>query len=253
LRKILRLIKECYMLTTNLIDYHDGDTVLEGYCAYTNNDATKKPVVIVVHDWSGKNQLACHKADELAKLGYIGFALDMYGKGKTGKTNDEKSALMSPLLDDRNKLLKRILAAYETAKKLEFANPNMIGVIGFCFGGLCALDLARSGADIKGAVSFHGLLNAPAEQTKAAIKAKVLALHGYADPMVTPDDVYRFAEEMTTANVDWQIMMYGHTMHAFTNPQANDPAFGTLYNKTADTRSWLAMQDFFAEVFTGTA
>ena len=236
------------MLNKQSIEYHDGDIILEGYCAYNSTADDKKPAILVAHDWSGKNEFACHKAEKLAELGFVGFALDMFGKGKTGKTKEEKTALIQPLIQDRAKLKKRILAALETVNKIEVVDTARIGAIGFCFGGLCVLDLARSGADVKGVVSFHGLLNAPENLPHHKMIAKVLALHGYDDPMVTPEQVMRFGDEMTHAKVDWQLTMYGNTMHAFTNPQANDPGFGTVYDKQADARSWIAMKEFFKEV-----
>lgn len=236
-------------MKTLTIDYRDDDVSLKGFCAYPETLNQAIPAVLVVHDWSGRNEFACEKAKKLAELGYIGFALDMYGDAEIGETNDEKSQLMQPLIHDRVALQKRILAAFETVKKLERVDTSRIAVIGFCFGGLCALDLARSGADIKGAVSFHGLLNAPEHVTNHPIKAKILALHGYADPMVTPDHVTHFANEMTRANVDWRIDMFGHVMHGFTNPKANDPSFGAVYHKTADSRAWLAMRSFLEEIF----
>lgn len=237
------------MLKTEKIDYQDGNTLLEGYAAWQSQYGEKRPAVLVVHDWSGKNKFACDKAEKLAELGYLGFAVDMYGKGKVGQTKEEKSALMQPLVQDRQLLQQRILAAFEAIKKIAIVDTQKIGAIGFCFGGLCALDLARSGADVKGVVSFHGLLNAPENVTAKTIKAKILALHGFDDPMVTPDAVMRFGEEMTAAKADWELDMYGNTLHAFTNPEANDRDFGTVYNKQADTRSWIAMREFFIEVF----
>lgn len=236
------------MTNSQLIEYRDGDTLLEGYLAKGKPSSSKKPAVIVVHDWSGKNDFACRKADALAELGYIGFALDMYGKGIIGNTKEEKSALIQPLMQDRYQLQQRILAAFNTVKKIPDVDPHKIAAIGFCFGGLCVLDLARSGADIAGVVSFHGLLGAPDNLPAPHIKSKVLVLHGYDDPMATPDQVIAFCNDMTTAKADWQLYMYGNTMHAFTNPQANDPAFGTVYNSTADSRSWQAMVDFFKEI-----
>lgn len=237
------------MLKTQTINYRDGETQLEGYLAYNDEIADKRPAVLVAPDWSGKNAFACRKADKLAELGYLGFVLDMYGGGKTGNTKEEKSALIKPFIQDRLKLQKRILAAYETVKNFELVDRNLIGAIGFCFGGLCVLDLARSGADVTAVVSFHGLLNAPENISKKSIKAKILVLHGFNDPMVTPDQVIAFGEEMTHANVDWEINIYSNAMHGFTNPEANDPGFGTVYNKNVDSRSWLAMQAFFYETF----
>ncbi len=237
------------MLKTQKIEYRDGDVLLEGYYAFDDAGKEKKPAILICHDWSGKNEFACKKADKLAELGYVGFALDMFGKGKTGNTKEEKSALIQPFMKNRQKVQKRMLAAFDAVKKLEPVASSQIGAIGFCFGGLCVLDLARSGADVKGVVSFHGLLIAPENAEKHPIKAKILALHGFDDPMVTPDHVMAFGQEMTHAKANWQLDIYGNAMHAFTNPQANDPGFGTVYNKNADMRSWIAMKEFFKEVF----
>lgn len=233
---------------SKLIEYKDDDTLLEGYLALPEKLAGKRPAVIVVHDWSGKNEFACNKADKLAELGYIGFALDMYGKGKLGQTNEEKTALMNPLASDRAALQQRILAAVETVTNMPEVDASKIAAIGFCFGGLCVLDLARTGADIRGVVSFHGLLGAADNIPSPKIKAKVLVLHGYDDPMCKPEAVIEFATEMSNAKADWQINMYGNTLHAFTNPLANDPDFGTVYDKNADMRSWVAMTEFFKEI-----
>jgi dienelactone hydrolase len=237
------------VLKTQNVAYRDNDIVLEGFCAFDNNIQGKRPAVLVLPDWSGRNTFACEKAEKLAALGYVGFAVDMYGKGKIGHTKEEKIALMQPLMQDRMALQRRLLAAFQTIKNLEPVDSARLGAIGFCFGGLCALDLARSGVEVKGVVSFHGLLDAPEIKTASTIKAKVLALHGFDDPMVTPDKIVEFGHEMTHAKVDWQLDIYGNTMHAFTNPEANDPGFGTVYNKHADARSWMAMKAFFEEIF----
>lgn len=237
------------MLKKQTISYHDQDQTLEAYCVFEENNPNQRPVILVAHDWSGKNNFACEKANQLAELGYVGFAIDMYGNGKQGETNEEKSKLIQPFMEDRHLLQKRILAALDAAKNIPEVNTAKIGAIGFCFGGLCVLDLARSGADIAGVVSFHGLLNAPEKLPRHLIKAKILALHGYADPMVPPDLLLKFAAEMTAAEADWQIHAYGNTLHAFTNPKADDLDFGTVYNAKADRRSWMAMKNFFDEIF----
>lgn len=236
------------MLENKKIEYKDKEVLLEGYYAIDKNKSGKRPAVLVVHDWSGRNEFADKKAEKLAELGYVGFALDVFGKGKLGTTNEEKSALITPFVQDRKLLSQRLLTAFELIKTLDNVDVNHIGAIGFCFGGLCVLDLARSGADIKGIVSFHGLLNKPSFPSQK-IKAKILALHGHDDPMVPPDQVLAFETEMTEAKVDWQLHVYGNTMHAFTNPKAHDPGFGTVYNALAEQRSWRLMQDFFAEIF----
>lgn len=237
------------MLETKKITYEDGNILLEGYYAVDKSKPGKKPAVIVAHDWSGRNEFANKKAEELAELGYVGFALDMYGIGKLGKTTEEKMALMKPLADDRAALRERIVAAFEALKTLPDVDTTNIGAIGFCFGGLCVLDLARSGADVKGVVSFHGLLNHPPHLENKPIKAKVLVQHGHDDPLVRPEQVLEFETEMTTANVDWQVHVFSNTMHGFTNPLANDPAFGIVYSPIVAQRSWVAMQNFFSEIF----
>lgn len=237
-------------MTSQLIEYTAGDTLLEGYCAYPARVDSDRPAVLVAHDWTGRNDFAKKKADALAELGYIAFALDMFGKDVLGETKEEKLALIQPLLDDRPLLASRMLAALDTVKNLDNVDQKRIGAIGFCFGGLCVLDLARTGANISGVVSFHGLLGAPETQGAHMICAKVLVLHGYADPMAPPDQVLQFANEMDSKHANWQIDMYGNVLHAFTNPQANDPGFGTVYNEQANTRSWVAMREFFKEVFS---
>jgi len=237
------------MIKRQEITYSHEGMQFQGYYAFDDTLIGKRPAVMVAHDWSGKNPLACHKADKLAELGYVGFALDMFGEGKTGTTKEEKMVLIEPLMKDRSLLQKRIGAAFEAVKNLETVDTHRIGAIGFCFGGLCVLDLARSGAAVSGVVSFHGLLNSQGHALKNQIKAKILALHGFDDPMVKPDQVIAFGEEMTRAKADWELNMYGNTMHGFTNPEANDPSFGTVYNKQSDMRSWIAMENFFSEVF----
>lgn len=235
-------------MRTQKITYYDEDTLLEGYLAY-NGDITKpRPGVLIAHDWSGRNDFACDKADKLAQLGYAGFALDMFGKGILGTTVEEKSALITPFIEDRSLLQRRILAAYNALKKIDVVDTSRIGAMGFCFGGMCVLDLARIGTDLRGVVSFHGLFNAP-NNTKDNIKAKILALHGYDDPMAHHEQVAAFEKEMSDAKADWQLHIYGNTKHAFTNPKAHDEKLGTVYNAVAEKRSWIAMQNFFKEIF----
>ncbi|MFC3909085.1 dienelactone hydrolase family protein [Legionella dresdenensis] len=238
------------MHTANYTYRHDNQE-LHGFLAYEPGHGKPKPAVLVAHDWSGRNDFACQKAEMLARLGYVGFAIDMYGNGRTGNTTEEKMALMNPLGSDRALLRARILAAFDAVTAMPEVDKNRIAAIGFCFGGLCVLDLARSGADVKGVVSFHGLLAKPDNLPSRTIKSKVLVLHGYDDPMVKPEQVNQFCQEMTEANVDWQVHQYGHTQHAFTNPQAHDSQLGTIYNATAEHRSMQAMRNFLEEIFAG--
>lgn len=238
------------MIKTKKIEYRDNkDAIYKGVYAYDDSHTNKRPVVLVAHDWSGCNGFAEDKARMLAELGYIGFAIDMFGQGKIGTTNNEKMALIKPLMEDRTLLSERIVNAVEFAKTLDFVDENKVGAIGFCFGGLCVLDLARSGLDIQGVVSFHGLLGAPQDKKASLISAKILALHGQDDPMVPPEQVLAFENEMIAAKADWQLHIYGNTKHAFTNPVAHDEELGTVYNSLAEKRSMQAMRNFFTEIF----
>lgn len=240
------------MIKQKKIVYYSPDNVpLEGMLVYPDDYLSKKyPVIMVIHDWTGRDSIATEKAEKIAQLGYVAFAIDMYGHGICGKNNAEKSALMAPLVDNRTLLYQRLQAALTAIRNLPFAvDQQKIGVIGFCFGGLCALDFARNSTEISGIVSFHGLLHAPNIQKLQNIQAKILVLHGYNDPMVTPEQMLSFSTEMTQAKADWQIYLYGNTMHAFTNPTANNPDFGTVYQAVSAQRAWLAMRNFFEEIF----
>lgn len=235
------------MHTSNYI-YHHGEQELYGFLAYDDSTDKPRPAVLVAHDWTGRNDFACEKAQMLAEMGYVGFALDMYGHGRIGESTHEKMALMQPLVSDRQLLRDRMRAAYDALVTMSEVDINRIAVIGFCFGGLCALDLARSGVELKGVVSFHGLLDKPKELANQTIHPKILALHGYDDPLVKLEQVNEFCQEMTDAKVDWQVHMYGHTQHAFSNPQAHDTQLGTVYNARAERRALQAMTNFLHEV-----
>lgn len=236
-------------IQSNTIAYLDGDAVLEGFFAYDDALTGQRPVVLIHHAWAGRDEFVAEKAKQLAALGYLAFATDMYGKGILGINPEQNSLLMQPFMQDRGKLQKRLLAGLATVKLMPWADNDRVAAIGFCFGGLCALDLARTGVDIRGVVSFHGLLVAPDNIPAPEIKAKVLVLHGHDDPMVPPDHVLALQNELSLAGADWQVHSYGRTMHAFTNPLANNPDFGTVYQPIANQRSWLAMQNFLTEVF----
>lgn len=235
-------------MKTDQIVYHDGDTPCHGYLAY-DEQAGPRPVVLVSHAWAGQGDFEREKAHRLVELGYTAFALDNYGHGKCGNNAEDNSALMGPHMEDRFGLQKRLLAGLEAARGLEPADGSRVGAIGYCFGGLCALDLARSGADVRGVVSFHGLF-APSGLPPEPIRAKVLALHGHDDPMVPPDKVLALQTELTEAGADWQVHAYGGTVHAFTNPAARAPEAGTAYRAAADRRSWQSMTAFLAEALS---
>ncbi|MEM8981699.1 MAG: dienelactone hydrolase family protein [Pseudomonadota bacterium] len=236
-------------METSNVSYHLDDVEFAGTVARDPAWQEPRPVVLVGHAWAGRSAFEDQRAVAIAELGYVGFALDVYGKGKLGNSVEENSALMQPLLDDRELLQKRLHASLNTARELEFVDARRAAMIGYCFGGLCALDLARTGADISGVVSLHGLFAAPDNHADTTINARVLALHGWDDPMAKPDTVLALADEMSRKSADWQLHAYGNAMHAFTNPDANDPNFGTVYDAHADRRSWQAVANFLAEGF----
>ncbi len=238
-------------MITELIEYHDGGTVLEGYAAYEAS-ATQKPLVLVGHDWAGRREFACKAAERVAGLGYVGFAIDMYGKGVFGADGDveRNSSLMGPFAADRALLRRRIRAALVAGRNIPQVKATHAAAMGYCFGGMCVLELARSGADLRGVVSIHGIFS-PGDVPNEKIRAKVLCLHGHDDPMVPPEQVLAFQQEMSAASVDWQVHSYGGTMHAFTNPAANNPGFGTVHNPTAERRAYQALENFLAEIFAG--
>ena len=235
-------------IQTRLIEYDCDGTLLEGYLAW-DDSAGFAPAVAVSHTWAGRGAFEESKALALAEQGYVGFAIDMYGKGVLGTTVEQNTALMTPRVEDRALLQRRIARAIDVLKEQPEVDASRVAAMGFCFGGLCVLDLARSGADVKGVVSFHGLFNPPGEGAPGPITAKVLCLHGYDDPIAQPDSLLALATELTEAGADWQVHAYGHTLHAFTNPDAADPGMGTVYNADADRRSWQALNNFLEEIF----
>jgi len=237
-------------LHTETVEYKDGDAVLKGYLAYDDAAKGKQPGVLVAPEWWGLNDYAKHRADMLAQLGYIAFAVDMYGDGFNTTSPEEAGKRSSQFKNDRPAGRKRIQTALDTLRKRPQVDPGKIAAIGYCFGGTCALELARSGADIAGVVSFHGSLNTPHPADAKNIKGKVLVCHGANDTFVSAEEVAAFQKEMRDANVDWQMNIYSGAMHSFTNPDADKfgiPGIG--YNERADKRSWEAMKQFLAETF----
>lgn len=230
-------------VTTQIIDYEQGGQTYEGFLAMPSG--APKAVILVAHAWGGQSGFEQDKAKLMAEWGYAGFAIDVYGKGKRGETTEECEALMTPLATNREELQSRLAFAIDVAKKE--TGIDKAAAIGFCFGGMNVLDMARKNMAVTGVVSFHGLFGAPGN-TDDKIGPKVLALHGWEDPMATPDDVMDFSREMTAAKADWQLHAYGATLHAFSNPEANNPDFGIMYDAGADRRSFAACKDFLNEV-----
>lgn len=236
-------------IETRTVEYEHDGTILEGLFAWDTVVSGARPGVLVSHAWAGRGDFENDKAKQLAGLGYSALALDLYGKGVRGSGPEENAGLMQPFLDNRQMLQQRLLVALTTLRAQPEVDAGRTAAIGFCFGGLCVLDIARTGEDIAGVVSFHGLFGAPGNTEGNRIRAKVLALHGWDDPMATPEQAIGLASELTSMGADWQLHAYGNTLHAFTNPEAKDREFGTVYDSNADRRSWLAMQDFLGELF----
>lgn len=246
-------IKNLYwkiVMKESTINYQAGDMQSEGFLVYDENIKSPCAAVIVAHAWRGQDDFARNKARELAKLGYIAFAADMFGHKKNAANDEESAELIKPLYLDRKLLQTRIIAAFETLSRQPNVDKSHIGAIGFCFGGLTVIELLRSGTPVKAVVSFHGVLGSSGAKTVPIaknIKGSILILHGYEDPLVSQTDVSNMQKELNDSGIDWQMDTYGKTSHAFMNPMAQDKAKGLIYNEKVSKRAWLAMKNFFDE------
>jgi len=237
-------------VVTQVVEYQHGDAVLEGYLAYDNAKAGPRPGVLVVHEWTGVGAYVKQRVEQLAGLGYVAFAADIYGKGVRPVKPEDCANEMGRYKNDRALLRARAKAALDRLAADEHVDKAKLAVIGYCFGGLTALEVARSGADIRAAVSFHGALDAPRRDEGANIKAKVLVCHGADDRFIPDADIAAFQKEMRDGKVDWQMISFGGTVHSFTNPDAGaDPSRGVAYHADSDRRSWAAMLGLFEDVF----
>lgn len=238
-------------IVTRTVEYKQGDTVLEGFLAYDGAGPARKPGVLVVHDWLGVSADTRKRAEQLAKMGYVAFAADIYGKGVRPASGKEAGPLAGKFKADRQLLRARVVAGFDELARQPNVDPNRIAAIGYCFGGTTVIELARAGASTVAVVSFHGGLDSPTPADGKNIKGKVLALHGADDPFVSAADLAAFEQEMRSNGVDWQLVKYGGAVHSFTIVGAgNDNSKGAAYNASADRRSWKAMEDLFAEVLT---
>ncbi len=236
-------------IQSKTIEYQQGDATLEGVLVWDDAVSGPRPGVLVVHQWLGLTGYEKHRAEQLAQLGYVAFCADIYGKGVRPKDTGEAGAQAGKYKSDRALLRARVNAGLDVLAKSELVDPKRIAAIGYCFGGTTVLELARSGANIAGVVSFHGGLDSPAPADGKNIKCKVLVQAGADDPFQKPEDLTAFESEMRDAKVDWEITFYGGAVHSFTQP---DPGFvnpGAHYNEKADKRSWAAMKHFFTEIF----
>ena len=236
-------------IKTRLLEYDDGQTTFEGMLAWDDAFDGPRPGLLVAHTIRGRTPFEEGKARDLAELGYTAFALDVYGKSALGGDDASNRGHMAALKADRLALQRRMLLSLQIMKSQPEVDDSRVAALGFCFGGLSVLDLARTGEDLAGVISFHGLFEAPGNTAANKIRARVLALHGWDDPLAPPDRVNALADEMTAMGADWQLHAYGNTVHAFTNPAANDSEGGTVFNAAADRRSWIAMRNFLHELF----
>jgi dienelactone hydrolase len=236
-------------IETRLVEYRDGDRVFEGVLARDDALEGPRPGVIVAHTIRGRSGFEEGKARTLAEMGYAGFAIDVYGKDAIGSEFDDCRRMMEELRADRPTLQRRLLLAVEALRGQPEVDASRVAAIGYCFGGLCVLDIARTGEPLEGVVSFHGLFEPPGNTGGNRIRARILALHGWDDPLATPDEAVALGAELTAMGAEWQLHCYGNVRHAFTNPAADASSGVTVYNAAADRRSWAAATYFLSELF----
>jgi len=234
---------------------HDGPGgPFESMLAFDDAADGPRPGILLIPNVLGQKEWDNQKAEALAALGYVALATDIYGQGKRSTAESENPAqYMQALNADRGLLRDRLHASLATLKAQDEVEAARTAAIGFCFGGKCVIDMVRSGADILGAVSFHGLFDAPDYPIVTPVKARLLICHGWDDPIAQPDAAVGVAKELSDAGVDWQMHAYGHAGHGFTHKGTGPARPGFGYDEKADRRSWQAMQNFFAEIFDGRA
>jgi dienelactone hydrolase len=236
-------------MQTEVHEYDGGGMQSRGYLALPNGTG-RGPGILVVHEAPGLDAHVKRRAEMLAGLGYVALAADLYGGGVVGEGPEQAFKLMGPLRDSPDLLRRRMRASFDALSSVTRVDHKRLAAIGYCFGGMSVLELARSSAPAAGVVSFHGLLRTQRPAIPGEVKAKILVCTGSADPIVPAEQVVEFQTEMIKAETDWQVITYGGAKHAFTNTAADGipmPGFG--YSPSADARSWLAMQSFFTEIF----
>ncbi len=237
-------------LKTEAVDYRDGEATLRGYMVWDDAVQGKRPGVIVVHEWWGLNDYARRRADMLAKLGYVAFAVDMYGKNRVTEHGKQAGEWKRQITANVAQWRKRALLGLEILRRHELVDPARTAAIGYCFGGATVMQMAYTGAPLKGVVSFHGSLPVAAVDQIPDLKAKILVAHGNADSFVPAARITHFKDALEKAGADWEMVVYGGAKHGFTNPGADRYGItGLAYNETADRRSWHRMQVFLDEIF----
>ena len=235
-------------MSGRIVNYYDDSIECEGYLSLPESSKSV-PLVLVAHTWKGRSEFEDQKVISINSLGYAAMSIDIFGGGVNGSSVEENQALIEPFVKDRQIFRQRLISAVEFGKTIEGVDASKIALIGFCFGGLASIELVRSGYELSGCVSFHGLLN-QSDEPFQKVNTKLLVLHGDKDPMVSSEQILALQHEMTESAADWQFISYGNTYHAFTNPLANDIEMGTVYNHDSDIRSWTAMSNFLEEVFS---
>jgi len=247
---LLSLSPRSATVKTRELEYRQGDIVLQGFVAWDDAARGRRPGVLVVHEWWGHNEHARNQARRLAEAGYVGFALDMYGKGKVTSHPQEAQAFVSEATKDPAVLAARFNAALEQLKRDPHVDTTRIAAVGYCFGGAVVLGMARAGADLAAVVTFHGALATTSPAQPGKVKARILVLTGGADPFVPPEQVEAFKREMQAAGARFEVVTYPGAKHGFTNPEAAKYGMPQLaFDATADRESWAAMLKLFEEVW----
>ncbi len=235
---------------TKTVEYEDGDVKLVGHLAWDDAVDGKRPGVLVVHEWWGLNDYARSRAEKLASMGYVAFALDMYGEGKVTEHPQEAGKWAAEIRANQKAWTARAQAGLNVLLKQESVDGKRVAAIGYCFGGSTVLQMAFSGAELAGVVSFHGALPTPDESQAKQIKSRILVCHGADDGFISEESIQSFRSALNEAGADYQMIYYSGARHSFTNPDADKRGIdGLRYNKSADQRSWQHMQQFFAEIF----
>jgi dienelactone hydrolase len=236
-----------------VVEYTANNVALKGYLAYDNTLKGKRPAVIVVHEWWGVTDYPKKRAEMLASLGYVAFAVDMYGDGKVADNPGDAQKLAGESMKDLSLLKAKFVAAIELLKRNEHVDSTRIAAIGYCYGGGVVLNMARTGVDLKGVVSFHGSLATTTPAKKGNVKAKILVCNGGADKSISENDIKNFKQEMTAADADFKFISYKGALHAFTNPAATELGkkfnMPIAYNESGDKKSWKEMRRFLKAIF----
>ena len=239
-------------MQTKVIKYQQGDRTFKSYMAFDENKSGAQPTVIIVHAFDGITDFIKDYAADVVNAGYNAFCIDMFGEGEIFHDIDGCMSAIMPMIEDRALLQRRVLAGFEACKQQAEVDEHKLAAMGFCFGGMVCLDLARAGADVKAVVSLHGVMMPPENVELGEFKAKALILHGFDDPQVPPDQLQVIADEFNSKNVDWQFVFFGHTKHAYTEPHAADiggAAMGREHNADSAKRAFHYSLNLFAEVF----